>query len=116
MHTGHGILHHAASGGSYEMEKTAIPFQKADLAKTETWSPLHWACRVGSVKTINSLLESGFCESVVITTRPVGRWTPWSIAFYTKTRVLYQIWSIPYASHMLRASDYWIIPRRLNPK
>jgi len=79
---GNGLLYYAALGGSVDMVRKTIPFYKATPASCMTWSPLHWACRSGSAAVVNLLLEHGFCESVVTTTEPEGRWTPYAIAVF----------------------------------
>ena len=96
---GHGILHHAPSEGSYEMVKKAIPFHSPDLVNIETWSPLHWACRAGSVETVNLLLESGFGEHCITTTNSAGQWTPYSIAVYHQNKSI-----VPHSGQATRIS------------
>ena len=85
---GNGLLCYAASSGSVDMVRKAIPFYKAIPASCTTWSPLHWACRKGSTAVVNLLLENGFCESVVTTTEPEGRWTPYAIAVFHQNKNL----------------------------
>ncbi|EFE31317.1 uncharacterized protein ARB_01712 [Trichophyton benhamiae CBS 112371] len=93
--TGRGIVHHAACGGSIETLRVALEAQPLDVKFTEnTWSPLHWACKRGSVELINLLLEYGVKESTVKTTdEPAAEWTPFRIAVYHQNKSLVRNWS-----------------------
>lgn len=93
--TGRGIVHHAACGGSIETLRVALEAQPLDVKFTEnTWSPLHWACKRGSVELINLLLEYGVKESTVKTTdEPAAEWTPFRLAVYHQNKSLVRNWS-----------------------
>jgi ankyrin repeat protein len=85
---GNGLLHYAASSASVDMVRKTIRFYKASPTSCNSWSPLHWACRRGDAAVIRVLLESGFCESVVTTTEPRDRWTPYAIAVFHQNKDL----------------------------
>jgi ankyrin repeat protein len=78
--TGRGLLHHATSSASlYSVQKT-IQFHREVPATYNTWSPLHWASRVGVFNILRVLLDYGFTESVVTTTEPECQWSPRMVA------------------------------------
>ncbi|KAF3895691.1 Ankyrin repeat domain-containing protein 52 [Trichophyton interdigitale] len=92
---GRGIVHHAACGGSVETLRVALEAQPPDVKFSEnTWSPLHWACKRGSVEIVNLLLEYGVKESTVTTTdEPAAEWTPFRVAVYHQNKSLVRDWS-----------------------
>ncbi|EZF68550.1 hypothetical protein H105_08881 [Trichophyton soudanense CBS 452.61] len=93
--TGRGIVHHAACSSSVETLRVALEAQASDVKFTDnTWSPLHWACKRGSVEIVNLLLEYGVEESTVTTTdEPAAEWTPFRIAVYHQNKSLVRDWS-----------------------
>jgi ankyrin repeat protein len=78
--TGRGLLHYAASSTSLHSVQKTIQFHEAVPAPYNTWSPLHWASRVGISDILRALFDHGLTESVVTTTEPEYHWTPRIIA------------------------------------
>ncbi|KAK2875038.1 hypothetical protein FQN49_001836 [Arthroderma sp. PD_2] len=92
--TGRGIVHYAACGGSAEavrMALAALP-PGSEISKS-VWSPLHWACRAGSIEIVNILREYGVQDSTVTTHEPDEiQWTPYRIALFHLNTDLVKRW------------------------
>ncbi|KAI0141143.1 ankyrin repeat-containing domain protein [Hypoxylon sp. NC0597] len=77
---GRNALHHAAAGG-WEDTVTIILKDCPDLINVPDrhgWTPLHWACRKGSVFFVDDLISRGANEKA----KTHDRWTPRHVAIY----------------------------------
>lgn len=87
---GRGIVEYAAMGSNLAIVDKVLKLVVPSVDQgADTWSPLHWACRLGDVDVIQSLLEYGFNPTTVQTAEPNHLWHPLDIAeFYENTRLL----------------------------
>ena len=79
---GNNVLHYACSGGSTEAVWRILKLDPSTADGSPSWTPLHWACRIGDSELIQLLLSHGFHKSVVHTTNPSANWTPASIGMF----------------------------------
>ena len=79
---GNNVFYYACSSGSTEVVQRLLEFEPLTLAGSTSWTPLHWACRIGGYDLMHLLLSHGIRESVVHTTYPSARWTPASIGIF----------------------------------
>jgi ankyrin repeat protein len=85
---GDTALHYAASGASFEVLQRILQLPQLKIFDDTSWSPLHWACRVGDAQTIKLLMDKGIKESVITTLEPPGLYTPYAIALFHQNRKL----------------------------
>jgi ankyrin repeat protein len=80
-----------------ELVEWILQFYHSDWTNDISWSPLHWAARVGDSKILEILQNAGLPEYTVDTLEPAGTWSPLSIAVYHQKVVL--------AANTLQACD-----------
>ncbi|KAG9645619.1 purine and uridine phosphorylase, partial [Aureobasidium melanogenum] len=84
---GDTLLSYAAAGASLKMVEEVLSLN-APQAKESLWSPLHWACRKGSVELANLLLARGVEERCVEIKTIPSQWTPYMIAYLHRNEQL----------------------------
>jgi ankyrin repeat protein len=79
---GNNILYYACSSGSIDIVQKVWNMNPQGLENWGTWSPLHWACRIGCSRLIEFLLHQGLSKTLVHTEQPPAVWSPVSIAMF----------------------------------
>lgn len=79
---GDSLLNYASSGGSLSILNAVFDNTAVSLIQSRHWSPLHWACRVGSFDVVERLLKEGFRGECITLPGSEIPWSPVSIAFF----------------------------------
>jgi ankyrin repeat protein len=97
---GNNILYYACSSGSIDIVQKLWNMNPQGLENWGTWSPLHWACRIGCSRLIEFLIHQGISKALVRTEQPPAVWSPVSIAIFHQNPDVESI-----KHKMLRESD-----------
>jgi ankyrin repeat protein len=79
---GDGLLCYASSGGSLEVLNAVWDQDSQSTPESNSWSPLHWACRAGVPEVVEALIEKGIRADCVTVPEREGKWSPLSIAIF----------------------------------
>lgn len=79
---GDSLLHYASSGWSLDILNVILTQNIEFETQSKHWTPLHWACRIGHLETIERLIESGLPSESVSLGLCKEKWTPYSIALF----------------------------------
>jgi ankyrin repeat protein len=85
---GDQVVSYAASGASTSVLQRILQHPNFHSEKTDGWSPIHWACRIGGPEVLQLLIDYGYQGHVVRTSQPEASWTPYSIAMFHGNRKL----------------------------
>jgi ankyrin repeat protein len=85
---GHSLILYGCASGSYVVVQKILDHDPQCLHNhgTGSWSPLHWACRSGTPKLIDLVLEHGPHEQLVSANQPPASWSPVTIGYLHRNR------------------------------